>query len=551
MDINNQKLRDGIIAKLKQYNAYIDNELPDYIIVMLANKKTMLQIKNDLQLFLGNNTDAFSDWLQRVASTPELLEDTDEGELKAVSDEEVDDSKPKVITLPGTKEKKASSELHIRESQGESMMSRDTAEGEIVDESRRSDRLRSERDGQRSRLTMKKRSHNVKPDSTRDQDLRAFIAQRREERNKQGKGGRYGHYDNDSESSEDEKERVSTSLSSVVKIMKRPQLGEKGGGRLLQKALLGLGRKRPSDETEEDVHVPKVKVARREEGGVVKRVLRVKKEDLDKFLSTKKSPKKTAVSQVSSTEPQEVRRGEGVESSEGSDAGDQVVIELERDSDDIQDQIIERATIAAVKSVLPMAARLGRKRKSSEQADLRELIRRRTSSSESTRFVVTLDGTDDPYQDDDLEDKGTQNEQDAHGNVRERCRFWPNCKNGDSCSYIHPTVPCKLFPDCKYGKRCLYVHPQCKFDSRCTRSDCPYLHTAPRHLALKPTAVPMPSPVPMFKPKFGPTFSYLSSSGGGQKFPEKSALTWTPNKSPHNSERKFAVPDDQTTSVPV
>ena len=82
--------------------------------------------------------------------------------IYSVSDEEVDDSKPKVITLPGTKEKKASSELHIRESQGESMMSRDTAEGEIVDESRRSDRLRSERDGQRSRLTMKKRSHNVK-----------------------------------------------------------------------------------------------------------------------------------------------------------------------------------------------------------------------------------------------------------------------------------------------------------------------------------------------------------------------------------------------------
>ncbi len=35
-------------------------------------------------------------------------------------------------------------------------------------------------------------------------------------------------------------------------------------------------------------------VARREEGGMVKRVLKVKKEDLDKILSTKKSPKKTA-----------------------------------------------------------------------------------------------------------------------------------------------------------------------------------------------------------------------------------------------------------------
>ena len=48
----------------------------------------------------------------------------------------------------------------------------------------------------------------------------------------------------------------------------------------------------------------------------------------------------------------------------------------------------------------------------------------------------------------------------------ERCRFWPNCKNGDTCPFHHPTVPCKLFPNCKYGKKCLFVHPQCKFDSR-------------------------------------------------------------------------------------
>lgn len=50
--------------------------------------------------------------------------------------------------------------------------------------------------------------------------------------------------------------------------------------------------------------------------------------------------------------------------------------------------------------------------------------------------------------------------------VLERCRYWPNCKRGDSCPYHHPTVPCKLFPDCKYGKKCLYVHPQCKYNSR-------------------------------------------------------------------------------------
>lgn len=68
--------QDGIIAKLKQYDAYIDNELPDYIIVMLANKKSMLQVKNDLQLFLGSNTDAFTDWLQKAMSVPDFLDET-------------------------------------------------------------------------------------------------------------------------------------------------------------------------------------------------------------------------------------------------------------------------------------------------------------------------------------------------------------------------------------------------------------------------------------------------------------------------------------------
>ena len=34
-----------------------DNELPDYILVMLANNKTLLQVNSDLRLFLGDNTD--------------------------------------------------------------------------------------------------------------------------------------------------------------------------------------------------------------------------------------------------------------------------------------------------------------------------------------------------------------------------------------------------------------------------------------------------------------------------------------------------------------
>jgi hypothetical protein len=39
-----------------------DEELPDYIMVMVANKKTSQQMGDDLSLFLGGNTIKFTVW---------------------------------------------------------------------------------------------------------------------------------------------------------------------------------------------------------------------------------------------------------------------------------------------------------------------------------------------------------------------------------------------------------------------------------------------------------------------------------------------------------
>lgn len=39
-----------------------DEELPDYIMVMVANKKTSQQMADDLSLFLGSNTIKFTAW---------------------------------------------------------------------------------------------------------------------------------------------------------------------------------------------------------------------------------------------------------------------------------------------------------------------------------------------------------------------------------------------------------------------------------------------------------------------------------------------------------
>ena len=59
-----------------------DNELPDYIMVMLANRKTVHQINNDLQLFLGENTNRFTVWLQGMLTL------TTRGDLSEGEEEE-------------------------------------------------------------------------------------------------------------------------------------------------------------------------------------------------------------------------------------------------------------------------------------------------------------------------------------------------------------------------------------------------------------------------------------------------------------------------------
>ncbi|PSN58231.1 hypothetical protein C0J52_00151 [Blattella germanica] len=73
--------------------------------------------------------------------------------------------------------------------------------------------------------------------------------------------------------------------------------------------------------------------------------------------------------------------------------------------------------------------------------------------------------------------------------INERCKYWPVCRSGDKCDYLHPTVPCKSFPNCKFGDKCLYIHPNCKFDASCTRRDCPFTHVSPRNLLSVVTVV--------------------------------------------------------------
>ncbi len=67
------KIRLAIKTKLQELNAYVDDELPDYIMVMVANKKGADVMRKDLGLFLNERTNEFVDWLVGVLNRLEKV----------------------------------------------------------------------------------------------------------------------------------------------------------------------------------------------------------------------------------------------------------------------------------------------------------------------------------------------------------------------------------------------------------------------------------------------------------------------------------------------
>ena len=104
------KIRSAIKAKLIELEAYVDDELPDYIMVMVANNRTKSQMEEDLGLFLNNNTTAFTNWLHAV------LEKLKKVTLEEVSKKEVKKKKVKKVPEKTSKKVKESREKSGKDS---------------------------------------------------------------------------------------------------------------------------------------------------------------------------------------------------------------------------------------------------------------------------------------------------------------------------------------------------------------------------------------------------------------------------------------------------
>ena len=62
------KIRTAIKVKLAELGNDVYEELPDYIMVMVANKKSEEQMTEDLTLFLGDSAYQFTSWLHIILS---------------------------------------------------------------------------------------------------------------------------------------------------------------------------------------------------------------------------------------------------------------------------------------------------------------------------------------------------------------------------------------------------------------------------------------------------------------------------------------------------
>ncbi|XP_034238752.1 zinc finger CCCH domain-containing protein 14 [Thrips palmi] len=123
------KIRSAIKAKLMELGAYVDDELPDYIMVMVANKRSRQQMEDDLQLFLGDSTSTFTAWLhtvlnklQQVTVNNTELKKGSEKKRPSIDDEKKD--KRKKLKKEKDKEKpeklgKAQEKSKIKNSAGE------------------------------------------------------------------------------------------------------------------------------------------------------------------------------------------------------------------------------------------------------------------------------------------------------------------------------------------------------------------------------------------------------------------------------------------------
>jgi len=151
------KLHAVIASHLSKISAYTDDVLPEYVMVLVQNKKTLAQVSTDLNAFLGKDAASFSEWLwdlldEFVKGKP--LPSLDSKEVSDRMEEEQKQEIPKakkiasVITAPSQMDESEQSNNSRRSSRNgrgrESKNNRGRGERRYEKEDKESDEMEEE-----------------------------------------------------------------------------------------------------------------------------------------------------------------------------------------------------------------------------------------------------------------------------------------------------------------------------------------------------------------------------------------------------------------------
>ncbi|XP_008762961.1 zinc finger CCCH domain-containing protein 14 isoform X4 [Rattus norvegicus] len=535
-----RKIRSAIKGKLQELGAYVDEELPDYIMVMVANKKSQDQMTEDLSLFLGNNTIRFTVWLhgvldklRSVTTEPSSLKSPD----TSIFDSNVPSNKSSFSRGDERRHEAAIPPLAVSSSRPEK---RDSRVSTSSQEHKSTNVRHSYDDGASTRLmsTVKPLrepapSEDVidikpEPDDLIDEDLN-FVQENSLSQKKPTVTLTYGS----SRPSIEIYRPPASRNADTGTHLNRPQLQQQQSsthtakqldgqssqvyeaGRLCEPEVLGSVEDTYSPFFRNNLDKMNIEEEnfRKRKLPVVSSVVKVKRFSHDGEEEEEDEDYGTRVGSLSSSVSVPAKPERRPSLPPSKQANKNLILKAISEA---QESVTKTTNYPAVpqKQTLPVAPRT----RTSQEEVLAEMVQGQNRAPRISPPVKEeeakgdnaekIEGTQqrqllsrlqiDPVTVDTMELSQAEmtdlSVAQKPEKLLERCKYWPACKNGDECVYHHPISPCKAFPNCKFAEKCLFVHPNCKYDAKCTKADCPFTHMSRRGPVLTPKPVSSPAP---------------------------------------------------------
>ncbi|XP_059951726.1 zinc finger CCCH domain-containing protein 14 isoform X5 [Mesoplodon densirostris] len=535
-----RKIRSAIKGKLQELGAYVDEELPDYIMVMVANKKSQDQMTEDLSLFLGNNTIRFTVWLHGVLDKLRSVT-TDPSSLKSsdtnIFDSNVPSNKSSFSRGDERRHEAAVPPLAVSSTRPEKRESRVSTSSQ---EQKATNVRQTYDDGAATRLmsTVKPLrepapSEDVidikpEPDDLIDEDLN-FVQENPLSQKKPTVTLTYG---SSRPSIEIYRPPASRNADSGVHLNRLQFQQQQNSihaakqldiqtsriyetGRLCEPEVLNSLEETYSPffrNSSEKMSIEEENFRKRKLP-VVSSVVKVKKFSHDGEEEEEDDDCGSRTGSISSSVSVPAKPERRPSLPPSKQANKNLILKAISEA---QESVTKTTNYSAVsqKQTLPVAPRT----RTSQEELLAEMVQGQNRAPRISSPIKEEETKGDNID----KSQGTQQRQllsrlqidpvmaetlqisqaemselsvaQKPEKLLERCKYWPACKNGDECAYHHPVSPCKAFPNCKFAEKCLFVHPNCKYDAKCTKPECPFTHMSRRIPVLPPKPVSTPAP---------------------------------------------------------